>query len=1093
MREQQNEGKKFAVAKEEEQSNRMAEDLAGQRERGASEEEIESAEKDAEYTHNGGVKFSIVTDKGEVDRLEKEDYIEAYHAMQKITMEDGKTYLFPPMAAVQGGEYVEGIPVNEDGTITPTWEKADENPDLAFRMTAGKKGKAIPADAELEERMVNGNTEYYYNGEKVKTTKDGNVAWYFSLKKGNSGDSGKKLTDLDHVAYDPYQHSGETMLNDQFTTAYDRSHLVIVKVRIPKSEAEGTSEYKADKAALGVGKHDWKGGKLNIKGGRQVILSRWDKPVEIMSDDAVAADIKKALDENGLTEVPFNIVTPSQRDALVRLGVKIGEPTKDNAGQSKECKAAYQEFLNDYDVNNGKLFAEQKSSNIAFSHAKIDLEEAELYDKENGTEFSRFAQFLDNGRKLSKGEKNYFVIGKTGELLNRYGMFGNISIKTSTVNPNRHSSKGIYAGSKDWYNVINSVNSPIAITETEDKYRLYLNTEIDGKKVCVLMETVKAGRDIEISNIKTLFPREISKIIDSIREKLLYPSMEKLKQAIESSSQGHNRRASILSPVSGDKDTNNYSTPQEDVVKITNNNEIIPTEEVDKGIYINVANQDYIEQILNGDKTIETRFEIKGKDGKGPLDSLVGKRVALISTGNGKQKVMGYVTVNMYTNRKSSHTDGSEWSIPEESPTTFKKVSPTDEELSANKNTNNSSTVQENVVKIANNSEVIPTEEVDKGIYINVANQDYIEQILNGVKDLSNDDFVKLLGRAQRLKSTSRKKGNKDYNDAAGEVESRNVESRLGMTPEQRRNTLASETEDVSRDKQIVLFDTDEQSAKKPPRYINSQLSLTEKGKLRKFVVENFEHAGFDAIEFDNFIYVIDHNNNEGILNGEGYDGVGAYYRLNTAGLSKETINEILENINGNKNKVNIGTIGRYLGEIRNPSNQDRADSILYDVKEVRGNSGRTQPNNVVLHEEAASRGRTDEHGFDNAGKNGGRKSEYSLTSPEETPYETEGNSGHTIRNSHIGANGSKTFSHITPEQDKDYLDAVEKGDTKAAELMVRDAAAKAMPEITVPRCIYRLADAYLLPYLASNASTTLRSLVSSISRAFSLIDAGTP
>lgn len=46
-----------------------------------------------------------------------------------------------------------------------------------------------------------------------------------------------------------------------------------------------------------------------------------------------------------------------------------------------------------------------------------------------------------------------------------------------------------------------------------------------------------------------------------------------------------------------------------------------------------------------------------------------------------------------------------------------------------------------------------------------------------------------------------------EYMHIAGEVEARNVSARLGMTPEERRRTLASETEDVSREDQIILND----------------------------------------------------------------------------------------------------------------------------------------------------------------------------------------------------------------------------------------------------------------------------------------------
>lgn len=45
------------------------------------------------------------------------------------------------------------------------------------------------------------------------------------------------------------------------------------------------------------------------------------------------------------------------------------------------------------------------------------------------------------------------------------------------------------------------------------------------------------------------------------------------------------------------------------------------------------------------------------------------------------------------------------------------------------------------------------------------------------------------------------------YKRLAGEVESRNVQTRMNMTPEERLNTLLSETEDVSREDQIVLMD----------------------------------------------------------------------------------------------------------------------------------------------------------------------------------------------------------------------------------------------------------------------------------------------
>ena len=45
------------------------------------------------------------------------------------------------------------------------------------------------------------------------------------------------------------------------------------------------------------------------------------------------------------------------------------------------------------------------------------------------------------------------------------------------------------------------------------------------------------------------------------------------------------------------------------------------------------------------------------------------------------------------------------------------------------------------------------------------------------------------------------------YTRLGGEVESRNVQNRMNMTDEERRNTLLSETEDMAREDQILLFD----------------------------------------------------------------------------------------------------------------------------------------------------------------------------------------------------------------------------------------------------------------------------------------------
>lgn len=59
-------------------------------------------------------------------------------------------------------------------------------------------------------------------------------------------------------------------------------------------------------------------------------------------------------------------------------------------------------------------------------------------------------------------------------------------------------------------------------------------------------------------------------------------------------------------------------------------------------------------------------------------------------------------------------------------------------------------------------------------------------------------------GKTQSLGRSDLKK---IWDEVHGEVESRNVQTRMNMTPEERLNTLLSETEDVAREDQIVLMD----------------------------------------------------------------------------------------------------------------------------------------------------------------------------------------------------------------------------------------------------------------------------------------------
>ena len=233
--------------------------------------ETEDVNRDEQIVMNGNdASYSIVKDPETIKKLDKEDTVKVYRAMQ--VGEDGK--LYPPMAAKVKGKFVEPIELGK-------WEQADERPELA-----DDKGM-------------------------------------FTLNKGN----GKSLK----AAYNPYLHTSRTPLNDQFSEAQNRPNIVTVEVEVPKSEL--TSGYKADKAKDAVGEVEWKAGIIQgqLTGKRKVVLSRWDKPVRIVPDSEVADVIVNNMFKGKNITMPSNVVTPSLRKELEKRGVPFVET--DNRGR----------------------------------------------------------------------------------------------------------------------------------------------------------------------------------------------------------------------------------------------------------------------------------------------------------------------------------------------------------------------------------------------------------------------------------------------------------------------------------------------------------------------------------------------------------------------------------------------------------------------------------------------------------------------------------------------------------------------------------------------------------------------------------------
>ena len=257
------------------------------------EKEAEEVIRESEET-DSDLKYHKETDEATLEELENGETVKVYRAMQVI---DGK--LYPPMAAAVNGKRVEA---NELGT----WIRADENPDLA-----------IPdIDPKTKEQKVDKKT--------------GELKWKFKLDKGGKDATGKKATDIP-AAYNPYWHTSRSPLNDQFKSAWIRPNIVVVECEVPVSEL--SSGYRAERAKDAVGEVDWKSGVVSGEvykqtgRARKVILSRWCKPVRVLSDAEVAQRAKEFVGD-AKVEIPENVLTPRQRIEFEKAGFKIGAPEK---------------------------------------------------------------------------------------------------------------------------------------------------------------------------------------------------------------------------------------------------------------------------------------------------------------------------------------------------------------------------------------------------------------------------------------------------------------------------------------------------------------------------------------------------------------------------------------------------------------------------------------------------------------------------------------------------------------------------------------------------------------------------------------------
>lgn len=275
------------------------------------------------------------------DQLEKGEVVHTYKTFLELEV-NGEKHLYPPMATTQRD--ANGKKQMANYMRVGEWEESIGNPN--------SKNIQPKLDKKTKQPVINPET--------------GNYVWQYKLEK----DTDSTVP----AAYNPFQHSSDVVLNDQFSTAYQRPNLVTYECVIPASELTSGYRYQETRndglvveSKDAVGLHSWKTGDLAGKlrnTERMVYLSRWLMPVRRLENSEVAQMYRDILDrEETEVPVPFNVVPPGLRAELERIGVPIdyegngsykkwhrGNPEKYPNGKPIVEESTRRESLSDRDV-----------------------------------------------------------------------------------------------------------------------------------------------------------------------------------------------------------------------------------------------------------------------------------------------------------------------------------------------------------------------------------------------------------------------------------------------------------------------------------------------------------------------------------------------------------------------------------------------------------------------------------------------------------------------------------------------------------------------------------------------------------------------
>lgn len=252
--------------------------------------------------------------------------------------ENGNAILRSPMAEYVDGKLSDAYIINSNGE--PNWYESTE---ILDEETGIPKGLLLKIDKDEKanypkDEIVSMGGKYFLKAYKHPDliADDWSNCYYPLYKKVEDGVDKKgnvKYTDSPVPArYAPYEHSSNLMLNDQFEAAWRRANLVTVKMYVPVSEEN--EHFRAKYAKDATGWNDWHSGlvasairKQKPSFNRQVFLSRYATPVEIVSDEEVAKAYKEYISGTDI-KILDNVVSPNLLKELKKIGVPIKETGK---------------------------------------------------------------------------------------------------------------------------------------------------------------------------------------------------------------------------------------------------------------------------------------------------------------------------------------------------------------------------------------------------------------------------------------------------------------------------------------------------------------------------------------------------------------------------------------------------------------------------------------------------------------------------------------------------------------------------------------------------------------------------------------------